>query len=256
MTSQFHIQSSDPALLQRAVAIAGSFAEQYRTSQVVGIVILGAVARGYFDALADVDVAVVKKRGSEVPFEGQYQHMAGIEIHLHLADYEDEVGAEWNMAKRWTYSQAQIVHDPEGKIARLLGDKVPLRSDERRWLLMSGLCLSEWYINRLSHLWVERGHLTSAHQMFAGGLEHFMDMLFAWNGELVPDAKWKYYCVEKLHLLPAEFRERMQATMLLKDFSPGELERRRAAFMGMWQMMLPVIEAELGMTYAQIMEIV
>ena len=100
------------------------------------------------------------------------------------------------------------------------------------------------------------GHLISAHQMFAGGLEHFMDMLFAWNGELVPDTKWKYYCAEKLHLLPAEFRERMQATMLLKDFSLGELERRRAAFMGMWQMMLPVIEAELGMTYAQIMEIV
>ncbi len=119
---------------------------------------------------------------------------------------------------------------------------------------MSGLSLSEWYVNRLSLLWVERGSLTSAHQMFATGLEYFLEMLFAWNNELVADAKWKYYCAEKLERLPTSFRDGMQATMLLKAFSLDELERRRGAFMAMWQEMLPLVEAEVGMSYEEIVD--
>jgi hypothetical protein len=53
------------------------------------------------------------------------------------------------MAKRWTYSQGQIHFDPNGSIARLLMEKVPLQPHEKKWLLMSGLALSEWYINDL-----------------------------------------------------------------------------------------------------------
>ncbi len=254
MSSQFEIASSDPGLLEKANRIANDFAGQYVLDEVVGIAFLGAVARGYFDSSADIDVAVFKKRGSQVPFAGQFQHVEGIEVHCHLADYEEEAAAAWNMAKRWTFSQARLFYDPQGRIAELIADKVPLRPEERKWLLMSGLCLSEWYINRLSQLWVERGNVASAHHMFATGLDYFLDMLFAWNRQLVADAKWKYYCAEKLERLPAGFREGMQATMLLRDFSLGELQRRQAAFMDMWQEMLPLIEVETGLSYAEIVD--
>ncbi len=252
--TRFAVPSSDPALLAKATAIARDFAQQYVRDEVVGIAFLGAIVRGYFDASADVDIAVFKKRGSQVPFADQFRQIDGIEVHLHLSDYEDEVAAVWNMPKRWTFSQAELFHDPQGSIAQLWADKVPLRRDERRWLLMSGLALSEWYVNRLSQLWVQRGNITSAHHMFATGLDYFLDLLFGWNDELVPDQKWKYYSAEQLKRLPAGFQESMQASMLLHDFSPGELERRRAAFMRMWQQMQPVVEAELGMTYAEIVD--
>ncbi len=254
MTSQFEIRSSDRILLQKATAIAQDFARQYMREDVVGIAFLGAITRGYFDASADIDIAVFKQRGLQVPFSGQFQHVDGIEVHCHLADYEDEIAAQWSMPKRWTYSQARLVYDPHGLLGKLLAEKVPLKAEERKWLLMSGLCLSEWYINRLSGLWVERGSILSAHQVFATGLDYFLDMLFAWNGELVADAKWKYHCAEKLERLPAGFREQMQATMLLREFTLDELERRRAAFMQMWQEMMPIIEADTGMSYAEIVD--
>jgi hypothetical protein len=252
MSNTFDIASSDPVRLAKATSIATDFARQYVIDGVVGIALLGAVARGYFDAAADIDVAVFKRRGARVTFAGQFQHVDGFELHCHLSEYEDEAAAAWSMAKRWTYSQARLFHDPEGRLGALLAEKVPLKPEERKWLLMSGLSLSEWCVNRLSQLWVERGNFASAHQMFATGLDHFFDLLFAWNNQLVADNKWKYYCAEKLDRLPTAFREGMQATMLLQGFSLEELDRRRGAFMGMWQEMLPLVEAEVGMSYAEI----
>jgi hypothetical protein len=173
-----------------------------------------------------------------------------------LADYESELAADWNMAKRWTYDQRQLYYDPDGKILQLLEEKVPLKPEEKKWLLMSGLTLSEWYINRLTDLWVERGNLVSAHHMFDEGLNHFFNMLFAWNDELVADLKWRYYCVEKLANLPSNFQERIKDTMLLQSFSVEELERRKAAFMEMWQEMSPIVEKEVQMSYDEILQLV
>ncbi len=160
------------------------------------------------------------------------------------------------MAKRWTYDHRQIYYDPDSKILQLLEEKVPLKPEEKKWLLMSGLTLSEWYINRLTDLWVERGNLVSAHHMFEEGLNHFFNMLFAWNDELVADLKWRYYCVEKLAHLPSSFQERIKDTMMLQSFSADELERRKAAFMEMWQEMSPIVEKEVQMSYDEILQLV
>ncbi|HET9910412.1 MAG TPA: hypothetical protein VFQ13_00915, partial [Anaerolineales bacterium] len=200
--------------------------------------------------------ALFKKQGSAISLSGQFLKVEDLEVHCHLADYESELTADWNMAKRWTYSQRQLYYDPDGKIAALLEDKVPLKPEEKKWLLMSGLTLSEWYINRLSQLWVERGNLVCAHHMFDEGLNHFFNMLFALNDELVADLKWRYYCVEKLTYQPSNFQERIKDTMMLQSFSVDELERRKAAFMEMWREMSPVIEKEVQMSYDEILQLV
>jgi hypothetical protein len=256
MSTQFSIQSSDPALLEKATRIANEFARQYIRDGMVGIVFLGAIPRGYFDLSADIDIALFKELSSGISVPGQFLKMEGMEVHVHLADYESECSAAWDMPKRWTFSQAQIHYDPHGKIARLLAEKVPLLADEKKGLLMSGLCLSEWYVNRLTGLWVERGSMTSAQHMFAQGLNYFFDMLFALNDQLVPDMKWRCYCAEKLPRLPAHFQERLQQTLLLHAFSVEELERRKQAFMEMWREMLPIIEQEMDMSYAEINNLV
>ena len=101
-------------------------------------------------------------------------------------------------------------------------------------MLMSGLVLSEWYINRLTSLWVERGNIISAQHMFNQGLDYFFEMLFAINDQLVADMKWRYYCVERLTRLPTHFRESIQEIMLLSAFTVEEIERRKRVFMEIW----------------------
>jgi hypothetical protein len=256
MTIQFTIQSSDPAMLEKATRVAKEFTAPYMNETMVGIVFLGSIARGYFDASADIDIALFKKQSAEISLPGQFLHVQGLEVHVHLADYESEQIAIWDMPKRWTFSQCQIVYDPHGEVSRMLAEKIPMQPEEKKWLLMSGLCLSEWYINRLTDLWVQRGNMISAQHMFVQGLNYFFDMLFALNDQLVPDMKWKYYCVEKLLRLPAHFQERIKETMLLQAFSGEELERRKRAFMEMWREMLPIIERAVQMSYAEIEKLV
>jgi hypothetical protein len=183
-----------------------------------------------------------KKPGAMIPLESNFLKVQGFEIHIHLEEYNSGIQPLWDMSKRWTYSQRQIYYDPKGLISQLLQEKVPLKPEERKWLLMSGLALSDWYINSLTHLWVERSNMISAHHMFDQGLNYFFELLFAINYELVADMKWRYYCVEKLPKLPLNFQERIKEVLLLKEYSIEEIDRRQGAFMELWQQMVPLVE--------------
>lgn len=256
MSTKFLIQSSDPALLEKATAIAKEFARQYMNDEVVGIVFLGAIVRGYFDRSADIDIALFKKQASEIALKDKFYKVDGIEVQIWLSDYESEIASSWDMSRRWTYSQGQIYFDPQGKISRLLQQKVPLQPEERKWLIMSGFTLSEWYVNRLTQLWIERGNIVSAHHMFDQGMNYFFDMLFGLNHELVADMKWRYYCVEQLKRLPGNFQERIKDTMTLHSLTIDELERRKRTFMEMWEEMKPVVEDEVQMSFEEMVQIV
>jgi len=255
MSTQFLIQSSDQALLEKATKVAKEFAYQYISDDIVGIAFLGAIARGYFDHSADIDIALFKKKASEISIN-KFLRIDDIEVHCWLSDYESELTDQWDMSKRWTYSQGLIYFDPLEKMSQLIKEKVPLKPDEKKWLMMSGLTLSEWYINRLTHLWVERGNFISAHHMFDQGLNYFFEMLFGLNNQLVADMKWRYYCVEKLERLPHNFRERIISTMILHSFTMEELGRRQEAFMEIWGEMKPIIEEEVQMSYEEILQLV
>ena len=256
MSTQFMLPSSDPALYEKATRIAHEFAQQSISDELVGIVFLGAITRGYFARAADVDISLMKKAGSAFDIPNKFFNVDGIEVHCWLSEYESECTATWDMAKRWTFAQGQIYYDPTGKIAQLLAEKVPLQPEEKRWLLMSGLVLSEWYINGLSRLWVDRGNLISAHHMFGQGVNFFFDMLSGLNNQLVADMKWRYYCVEQFERLPQRFPERMQEIMMLHAVTLEELDRRQAVFMAMWREMQPVVEAEVKMSFDEMVQLV
>lgn len=256
MSVHFLIDSSDPVKLKKAVQTANEMARQQVSEDTVGVVFLGAIPRGYFDDAADIDIVLFKRPLPEGTVNPQFVKVDGFEVHYHFEDYDSARESAWDMSKRWAFSQREIAYDPQGLIAQLLQEKVPLRPEEKRWLLMSGLVLSEWYINRLACLWIERGNIISAHHMFYQGLNYFFDMLFALNDELVADMKWRYYCAEKLPLLPANFRERIQEVLLLNAVTVEEIQRRREAFLTMWREMAPIVEREVGMPYEEIMNAV
>jgi hypothetical protein len=256
MSTKFIIKSSDPALLEKATQIAKEFVQQYSGDDVVGIVFLGAITRGYFDHSADIDIAIFKKQAADIPLKDKFYKIDGIEVQIWLSDYESEITSSWDMARRWTYSQGQIYFDPNEKIAQLLKEKVPLRSEEKRWLVMSGFTLSEWYVNRLTQLWIERGNIISAHHMFDQGIIYFFDMLFGLNNELVADMKWRYYCAEQLELLPHNFQEHIKDIMILHALTLDELERRKRVFMEMWEEMKPIVEEEVHMSFEEMLQVV
>ena len=68
--------------------------------------------------------------------------------------------------------------------------------------------------------------------------------------------KWRYYCVEKLELLPHNFQERIKDTMILHSFTTDELERRKRLFMDMWGEMKPIVEEEVQMSFDEMLQVV
>ncbi len=250
---QFVIKSNDAELLERAKRIALSFANSIVTDDVAGIVFLGAIARNYFDADADIDVGVIARTGTEMPRLEKFSRIDGIEVQVWLSDYETELRTAWDMSKRWTYSSAIVHHDPCGLVRKLIDEKVPLAMEERKRLMMSGLTLSEWYVNRLSRTWVARGDIISAHAMIDQGLVHFLDLMFAFNDQLVPDMKWRHHLASKLRCKPDRFDEALGDTMLVHAITRDELDRRIGSFMHVWNAMKPLVEHSLRLSYAEML---
>jgi hypothetical protein len=125
MSTIFSLPSSDPVLLEKAAQIAAQIVRRYMHDAFEGIVLLGAIPRGYFGRHADIDIALFKMRAAVIPAMDKFSQVDSIEVQIWLSDYESELGSAWDMAKRWTYSQGVICYDPQGKIAQLLQEKVP-----------------------------------------------------------------------------------------------------------------------------------
>ncbi len=253
---QFLIPSNDPARLEQAIRVAEGFVQPYIRDDIVGIVFLGAIVRGYFDRHADIDIAIFAADGARISPPAFYSQVEGFEVQCFWSEYPTAVGETWNMARRWAFTRRRIYHDPRGLTAQLLQNKVPLTSEEKRWLVMEGMANSEWCVNGLTELWIERGSLTSAHEMIGIGVELFYQALFALNDELVPAWKWHHYCAMQLPVLPPRFSERIEQVLLLKALSLEEIERRKQVFMGLWQDILPRVEEQLGMPFQEFKQLV
>ncbi len=115
MNEHFSIQSHDPVMLEKAVRVAKEFVQPFLREEIVGIVFLGAITRGYFDHSADIDIAIFKKQASTIPLPKKFSTVEGLEVQCWESDYESELTATWDMARRWTYAQGQIYYDPEDR---------------------------------------------------------------------------------------------------------------------------------------------
>ncbi len=58
MSIMYSIKSNDSSRLDKVVQTAKDFAEREINGDTVGIVFPGAIARGYFDASAEIDIAI------------------------------------------------------------------------------------------------------------------------------------------------------------------------------------------------------
>ncbi|MCC6065953.1 MAG: nucleotidyltransferase domain-containing protein [Thermofilum sp.] len=216
--------------LAEARAVAEEFASRFRRRGVVGVVFLGALARGYFDEYSDIDIVVFKRRGVRlgVPRERELEYK-GFLVDYEVRDYEDELRRPWSMEERWAFSHAVVHYDPEGRVARLLKRKVPLREGERRRLLRESLRWAAWYGWDFADSWVRRGDLANAHHCVTVALELLVKALFLLNGQLVPPDKWLLHEAAKLGKLPPNFAQIVREALLTRDFTAEELERRKAA---------------------------
>jgi len=233
-----------------------------RDKNVVGIVLLGGVVRGFADKFSDLDITVfLDKRDDDLcrKIRNMGSSMAkshNIDLDL-IVHYLDDF-KKWKMkeeALKWEYSNAKIVLDTTGKIKNALREKLRLPKDFwiRRIVVYSEYL--KWYCcppdkstGTIAESWIERGDLTSAHYCLNYSVDLLLRLLFAVNREFVPAPKWRIFYSYRLKWLPTDYNELLREATITTSLSLGELSRRLIAIRRMWHEIAEKIEEETGLT--------
>jgi predicted nucleotidyltransferase len=233
-----------------------------KNRNVVGIVLLGGMVRGFADKFSDLDITVfldkkdhdlcrkIRNIGSQIA----KSRNVDIDLMVHyIGDFK-----KWKMkeeALRWEYSNAKIVFDPTGDVKRVLRAK--MRPSKGFWIRRIVVCgeYIKWYccppeegVGTIAGSWIERGDLVSAHYCLNYSVDLLLRLLFAVNQEFVPAPKWRIFYSYNLKWLPSHYRELIQEAMITRSLSLGEFNKRLVAIRKMWRGIAAKIEEETGLT--------
>ena len=225
-------------MMEEAERVASTLA---RNTEVIGITLGGGLSRGYADGLSEIDLNIYVEEewlpkwnmgGGPMP-QGDY---LGDSFHMDVdfLSYEEEWKREWDLSKKWDASYQRILHDPGGKIARLLDEKDIFTADEKHRLAFRGYLDCVYFGDIAVRQWIIRGDPLVANQMINSGILSLIKLLFLVNDEYPPFDKWLMNYSYSLLWKPKDWRHRLESLAIIKEITLGEAERRRKEFMGLY----------------------
>lgn len=245
---------------QRIISSAKSHRE------VVGIMLLGGLNRGFADKFSDLDLTILLER-KDRRLEEQLRILASregeaerVEVDLEIHDLKDFERQEWNEITRWDFSKARIVFDRENQVKKILETK--LLVNEEFWIRRIVKCAEymKWYccpptenIRTVAESWIDRGDMFSAHYCLNYIFDLLIETVFALNREFLPPPKWRIFYFQNLQWLPRR-HGLIVGAMKTRDLSTKELERRKNVIKKVWVDILPKIEKETQLTPEKIDE--
>lgn len=233
-----------------------------KEENVLGIVLLGGVVRGFVDKSSDLDVTVFlnKKDGAScrkirnIGLRVAKSHNVDLDLMVHsLDDFTKRRMKE--EALKWEYSNARIVLDATGDVKRVLREK--LRPSKDFWTRRIAVCgeYIKWYccpseegVGTISESWVERGDLMSAHYCLNYCVDLLLRSLYAINRVFIPAPKWRIFHSYDLEWLPLNYRKLIQEAMTTQNLSREEFNRRLTAIRKIWQEIASKIKEETGLS--------
>jgi predicted nucleotidyltransferase len=232
---------------------------------VEGIVFIGGLIRGFVDKFSDLDVIVLLDRQDEDLRRRIYrigldeERCSGIEPDLEVHSLEDFRKIKLSEPEKWELSRADIVLDLKGEVKKALRKKLRLVGDF--WVKRIAICVEylKWYccpprknVGTIAEAWIERGDLASAHYCLNYGVELLVRMLFALNKEFMPAPKWRLFYSYSLKWLPEGYGELIKQTLLVKELSVKEHDRRLKAIKEIWRRTMVKVEEETNLSLAQL----
>lgn len=205
----------------------------------IDILLSGGLSRGYADHLSEIDLTILLKREH---FE-RYQRektpvptgIAVIDGQLYdtkLENYDDALCREYAMAALWDLSYAQILYDPEEKLAALLQAKLSQPVDLS---LAERFLFEAWWHYRLAgNIWLHRNDAAQGHFVLNNAVRPLLSALFVSNGEYVPHDKWLVHLSRTLGWKPEGWEEDLETALSTGAFDSGSLSARQGAIDRLW----------------------
>jgi len=246
---------------------------------VAGIVLLGALVRGFADKTSDLDITVfLSKRDEKLRMQIQKtvldkaKSLGFDDVDLMIEPLQDLEKREWDETDKWDFSKtAEIVFDPKGEVKKFFREKLKVSKDF--WvnrIVVCAECLTwyccppqeNWVLKRsrlgipstISESWIDRGDSVAAHYCINYGVDLLLKTLFALNKEFLPPPKWRIYYSHELKWLPEDYKKLLKETLYAKNFSVKELNRRLKALRNLWLKIMLKIQDETGLNPKQMHE--
>lgn len=222
---QSYLRVSGPNVFFHHVALAEFLIGQLAaTPGALAVLGQGSLARGFADSFSDLDLVLVGKGLSKVPWRGE-RWLAGVSVDLYAVDLQSARPEAWGSVPKQAFQESVVLWSSEAFDLRAFSGSLALEKQERRdaicelifkmgWL---GFSPSSWfgkvvrgYHWSLPHdLWLRRGSLASAHTTIDRVLDYLLELLFFLNGERPPDAKWRRFLVTDLPFTPPGFAKQL-----------------------------------------------
>ncbi len=233
-----------------------------RIDGVIGIVLQGALVRGFADRFSDVDITTfvtsdaerVRRRVQEIGKAELLRSRLEMDLEIHeLGHFGNE---RWSEIRRWDFRNSDIVYDTKGAVRDMIVSKlnVPSTFWLRRVVLSSiytswYCCPAELNAPTLLDVSMARGDLLSAHYYANYGIELLLQVLFAMNHEFLPPPKWRLFYSHKLSWLPRNFKEQIAGTMIVKELSASDLGRRVTCLRKLWSEIRTRLQQSMGLSH-------
>ncbi len=231
----------------------------------VGIAFLGGLVRGFADKFSDVDIVVLLAAKNQPLREQLYdlsaatQDRLNTDVDLEVHFLEDFKKQKWDEIKRWEFSKAEIVYDPEGVVKEVFEEKLKLPRNFWKERVVECAEYLKWYccpsrpdVGTIAESWLERGDLSSAEYCLNYAVDLIVRMIFALNKEHLPAPKWQLFYSYNLEWQPRNYRKLITDAMKIKSFSMEDFNRRLIAIRKIWRGIMPKIEDETGLTVDQL----
>ncbi len=252
------MKNSQVNLAEKHKQAAISYLGKLRSNkEIIGCVLTGGAARGYADSSSDIDITFFVKNKEFNKIRSGERIVDGFDFDISVVPYEVAEKHEWDQVQKWTYKQGEILSDSRGRIRKLLRRKLRYSEKERRDIIVDRTMRLAWYgINyrkgrwkdyeffRNPFFWVQREDIASAHIILNYCLDMYLDMLFAYNRQFIPDEKWKLHESRKLEWLPKDFDRRINETIQIKSFTKEDFSRRLKPYKAMYDETVGAVEDE------------
>ena len=207
---------------------------------IAGITLNGGLSRGYADHLSEIDIVIYlekrhfeNRQNTKTPLPLGIVKLAGFLYDIKIVDIESEEERIWDSVSLWDLSYSKILFDPEGKIERLMNDKLcrTPKVSEAEALLFSAW----WYYRLAGDIWLHRGDSLQGHYILNKAIVPIIEAMFIVNGEYIPHEKWIVHMSRSLEWKPEHWEKRLAKVMGTGDLSIQNLIDRQAAIEGIWK---------------------
>jgi hypothetical protein len=209
------------------IALGEAAAMALRTVEGVQLVLgLGSIGRGFGDANSDVDLFVIGRGSSLRAIPSGERWLGGHDFDVFVFDLDEAPYAQWTDDRRQAISEGAVLWAANSQAVLELRRAIRPRTSELKARAAEALLSLSWigfhppslagrkelgYYWILPHdLWLQRGHVPSAHGSIDEAVGFLFALIFLANRQFLASHKWRRYLVEWLAWTPPDLGARIE----------------------------------------------